>query len=86
MATTLNVRINGPLEDFIAENIGEDGLFENASEYVRHLIREDKARMDNERFAALKAELHRAFSAPESDAKPFDPAAFFERAQQRWRA
>ena len=48
MATTLNVRVNGPLEDFIAENIGADGLYENASEYVRDLIRRDMERRESQ--------------------------------------
>lgn len=67
MATTLNVRINGPLEDFIAENIGESGSYENASEYVRDLIRRDKERVDREAFETLKAELQKAFAAPDSE-------------------
>jgi antitoxin ParD1/3/4 len=71
MATTLNVRITGPLEDFV-------------SEYVRDLIRRDRERVEAERFATLKAELQRAFAAPESDYKPFDPDAFLERARDRW--
>ncbi|OSZ68416.1 addiction module antitoxin [Sphingomonas sp. IBVSS2] len=86
MATTLNVRVNGPLEEFIAENIGQDGLYENASEYVRHLIRQDKERVEQARFEELKAELQRAFSAPDSDARPFDRDAFLERARKRWQA
>lgn len=64
MATTLNVRVNGPLEDFIAENIGANGLYENASEYVRDLIRKDKDRVEQEAFDILKAELQRAFAQP----------------------
>lgn len=61
MATTLNIRVNGPLADFIADNIGNDGLYDNASEHVRHLIRQDKERVGAARFATLKAELQRAF-------------------------
>ena len=64
-AMTLNVRISGALRDHVAENIGDDGLFENVSEYVRDLIRRDHARVQEERFQALKAELTRAFATPE---------------------
>jgi antitoxin ParD1/3/4 len=83
MATVLNVRVNGPLADFIAENIGADGLYENASEYVRDLIRRDKERADKARFDALRSELQQAFAQPDSDARPFDREAFRERARQR---
>jgi Arc/MetJ-type ribon-helix-helix transcriptional regulator len=85
MATTLNVRITGPLEDFVSENIGANGSSENASEYVRDLIRRDRERVEAERFATLQAELQRAFAAPESEYKPFDPDAFLRRARDRWR-
>ena len=84
MATTLNVRVNGPLEHFIAENIGERGSYENASEYVRDLIRKDKERVEREAFEALKSELQRAFSAPDSEAEPFDRDEFLAHARKRW--
>lgn len=62
---TLNVRVHGPLGDFVADNVGEAGLYENVSEYVRDLIRKDKDRTERERFERLKAELGVAFAAPE---------------------
>ncbi|MFN6935610.1 MAG: type II toxin-antitoxin system ParD family antitoxin [Tsuneonella sp.] len=65
MSTTLNVRINGPLEEFVKENIGAFGTYENASEYVRDLIRRDRERVEAEQFATLKAELQRAFATPD---------------------
>lgn len=63
---TLNVRVGGPLGDFVANNIGDNGAYENVSEYVRDLIRRDKERAEAEGFARLKAELTAAFAAPES--------------------
>ncbi len=62
---TLNVRVSGPLKDFVAANVAEAGAFENVSEYVRHLIRSDLERTEQERFERLKAELTLAFSAPD---------------------
>lgn len=59
---TLNVRVSGPLGDFVAANVGADGAYENVSEYVRDLIRRDMAQREAETFARLKAELTRAFS------------------------
>jgi antitoxin ParD1/3/4 len=62
---TLNVRVNGPLGQFVAANVGDDGTYENISEYVRDLIRKDKERAEAAIFDRLKAELGAAFAAPE---------------------
>lgn len=80
---TLNVRVGGELGEFIAENVGEHGLYENVSEYVRDLIRRDKARVEAERFAALKAELQRAFATPDSEFVELDREGFLARALKR---
>jgi len=63
--TTLTVRISGALSDFVAANVGEDGSYENVSEYIRDLIRRDKERVQALAFDRLKAELGLAFAAPE---------------------
>lgn len=68
--TTMTVRISGALSEFVASNVGERGDYENISEYVRDLIRRDKERAEREAFDRLKAELNRAFVAPESSYKP----------------
>jgi antitoxin ParD1/3/4 len=62
---TLNVRVNGPLGQFVAANVGDDGTYENVSEYVRDLIRKDKERVEAVIFERLKAELGSAFAAPD---------------------
>jgi len=62
---TVNVRMNGPLGDFIADNVGEAGTYENVSEYVRDLIRKDKDRAEAVAYERLKAELGVAFAAPD---------------------
>jgi antitoxin ParD1/3/4 len=81
---TINVRVTGALSDFIAENVSADGLYESVSEYVRDLIRRDKVRVEEEAFHALKAELQRAFAAPDSEARPLDRNEVLERARRRW--
>jgi antitoxin ParD1/3/4 len=63
---TLNVRVSGVLSEFVASNVGDEGAYENVSEYVRDLIRRDKERMEADRFERLKAELTAAFAAPEA--------------------
>lgn len=69
---TLNVRISGALSEFVAASVGDHGDYENVSEYVRDLIRRDKARLEAERFTRLKAELTHAFAAPEDSYTALD--------------
>jgi antitoxin ParD1/3/4 len=69
---TLNVRISGALGEFVAANVGDQGAYENVSEYVRDLIRRDKERSEAEQFQRLKAELTRAFAAPEDSYDALD--------------
>ena len=76
---TLNVRISGTLGDFVATNVGNQGAYENVSEYVRDLIRRDKERTEAEQFDRLKAELTRAFAAPQSSYAPLDADAVIAR-------
>ncbi|HZK99241.1 MAG TPA: addiction module antitoxin [Caulobacteraceae bacterium] len=71
-AMTLNVRVTGALGDFVAANVGEDGAYENVSEYVRALIRRDQERAEGAAFERLKAELARAFAAPDSAYETLD--------------
>ena len=72
--TTMTVRLSGPLRDYVAANVGEHGDYENVSEYVRDLIRRDKARKESDAFERLKAELSQAFAATESSYVPLTAA------------
>ena len=47
-ATTMTVRLNETLSDFVAANVGEHGAYDNVSEYVRDLIRRDMERRDGQ--------------------------------------
>ena len=64
---SLNVRITGTLCDFVTKNISNDGQYDNVSEYIRDLIRQDQKRAEQRKFERVKAELQLAFSAPEED-------------------
>jgi len=77
--TTMTVRLSGALSDFVAENVGENGSYENVSEYIRDLIRRDKERASREAFDRLKAELTQAFAAPEKSYKPLSAAEVIAR-------
>lgn len=80
---TMNVRVSGPLGDFVAANVGEGGNYENVSEYVRDLIRRDKQRQEAETFERLKAELRRAYAAPESSYEPLTAKELIARNRAR---
>ncbi len=77
--TTMTVRLGSALGDFVAANVGEDGPYENVSEYVRDLIRRDKERAEREAFERLKAELTHAFAAPETSYRPLTAAEVIAR-------
>jgi putative addiction module CopG family antidote len=79
--TTMTVRLSGALSEFVAANVGENGHYENISEYVRDLIRRDKERTEQEAFVRLKAELTLAFAAPDEDYVPFDAVEIMNRAK-----
>jgi len=64
--TTMTVRLSGELSEFVTNNVNENGSYENISEYIRSLIRDDKKRFEQEAFERLKAELMLAFSTPDS--------------------
>lgn len=77
--TTMTVRISGALSEFVASNVGENGSYENISEYVRDLIRRDKERAEREAFDRLRAELTRGFAAPEASYKRLTAAEVIAR-------
>lgn len=77
--TTMTVRLNETLNDFVTAQVGEHGAYENISEYVRDLIRRDKEHAENEKFERLKTELAHAYAAPESAYKPLTAAEVIAR-------
>ncbi len=77
--TTMTVRVGGALSDFVAANVGDEGSYENVSEYIRDLIRRDKERAEAEAFDRLKAELSHAFAAPDDSYQPLTSAEVIAR-------
>jgi antitoxin ParD1/3/4 len=77
--TTLTVRLSEALNDFVQANVGEDGSYENVSEYIRDLIRRDKEQTEQVAFDRLRAELAHAFAAPESSYTPLTAAEVIAR-------
>ena len=64
--TTMTIRLSGALSDFVSTIVSETGSYENASEYVRDLIRRDKERVERGAFERLRVELQHAFAASDS--------------------
>jgi len=79
--TTMTVRLGGALSDFVAENVSENGSYENESEYIRDLIRRDKEHTEQQLFERLKTELALAFSAPECSYSELTAAEVIKRNQ-----
>ncbi|MCY4394115.1 MAG: addiction module antitoxin [Rhodospirillaceae bacterium] len=79
----MTVRLSGALSDFVAANVGEAGSYENVSEYIRDLIRRDKERSEREAFDRLKAELDRAFAAPDDTFRVLSAADVISRNRAR---
>ncbi len=46
-ATRINARLSQPLAEFVASMVGESGLYETPSEYIRDLIRRDMEQRDS---------------------------------------
>ena len=48
MSERINARLSQPLAEFVDRMVGETGLYETPSEYVRDLIRRDMERRDGQ--------------------------------------
>ncbi|MDR2881845.1 MAG: hypothetical protein LBV29_08115 [Azoarcus sp.] len=48
MSERINARLPQPLAEFVSRMVGETGLYETPSEYVRDLIRRDLERREGE--------------------------------------
>ncbi|GHU45030.1 hypothetical protein AGMMS50289_15080 [Betaproteobacteria bacterium] len=48
MSERINARLSQPLSEFVGRMVGENGLYETPSEYVRDLIRRDMERRDGQ--------------------------------------
>lgn len=63
---SIHVRVGGRLQSHIEQQTGENGLYENASEYIRALIRQDLEGHD-QAWEWLKRHLEPAMRADESE-------------------
>ncbi|EJC83018.1 putative transcriptional regulators containing the CopG/Arc/MetJ DNA-binding domain [Rhizobium leguminosarum bv. trifolii WSM2297] len=63
---SIQVKVSGQLLDQIQQQVGDDGLYENASEYIRALIRCDLQSRD-QAWDMLQKELALAMRAEDSE-------------------
>jgi antitoxin ParD1/3/4 len=63
---SIHVKVGGALQTHIQQQIGEDGLYENASEYIRALIRRDLQSRE-EAWETLQKELSPGMRADDSE-------------------
>ncbi len=72
MAEGVNVRLSGPLREFVDYRIGPKGLYANASEYIRDLVRRDFEHEEGRRWTWLKEQLQPGMEADESEFEALD--------------
>lgn len=78
--TRLNVRVKGPLAEHVEKLVGPHGLYDNQSEYLRDLIRQDMYRQDDD---ALRREIQASYSQlAQGDYKEISAEKLFDEAMQ----
>mgnify|MGYP005801835597 CR=1 FL=1 len=50
MLKSINIRVSGELAEHVNKQISNKGLYENASEYIRDLIRNDLKQNESKKF------------------------------------
>jgi antitoxin ParD1/3/4 len=74
----LNVRVKGPMAEYVERLTGPDGLYENQSEYLRDLIRHDMLNAEVAQMAAVMRESNADISAGRTFESPGDFAKDLE--------
>lgn len=76
--TRLNVRVKGALADHVDGLVGAHGLYENQSEYLRDLIRQDMYQKDSD---ALRREIQSSYAQlSKGDYRQISPQALYDEA------
>lgn len=80
--TRLNVRVKGPLALHVQQRIGDNGLYENPSEYIRDLIRHDMLQEEERKNRSFHQAVMSSMESPTSDLE-YD---FFDKKRQKLKA
>jgi len=76
--TRLNVRVKGPLADHVNRLVGPQGIYDNQSEYLRDLIRQDMYQRDDD---DLRKEIQASYSQlSKGDFREISSQALFDQA------
>lgn len=76
--TRLNVRVKGPLADHVNQLVGPHGVYDNQSEYLRDLIRQDMYQRDDDN---LRKEIQASYSQlSKGDFREISAQALFDEA------
>ncbi len=67
MAEGVNVRFAGELQRFLQTRVGDAGLYNSASEYIRDLVRRDYEQTEKVRWDNLEHELQPGMQADENE-------------------
>ena len=59
----INPRLSRPMAEFVSRMVGEDGLYETSSEYIRDLIRRDMERREDAAQAEFEDRLLQSYQA-----------------------
>ncbi len=81
-----NIRVNEPLANHIEAMCGEDGFYENASEYFRDLARHDFERIEEEKIRRINEVLEPLLGRPVEECEPFDPEKDLEEIERQYLA
>ena len=82
--TRLNVRVKGPLAEHVNNLIGVGGYYENQSEYLRDLIRQDMYQRDQD---MLRREIQTSYAQlSKGEYREVSPAALFDEAMKELEA
>ena len=83
-STNVNVRLSGKLKEHLDNQIADDGLYENASEYVRDLIRHDLQEQEKA-WDWLRSHLEPAILADDSEYLETTPVEIIRDAKARYK-
>ena len=82
MSEGLTVQVPDKLQQFINKQVGPDGLYESADEYMRDLIRRDYQQHESRKWSMLADQLRPGMYARESDFVDFNPEEIIKTAKK----
>ena len=82
----INTRLPEVLARHVNEMCGDDGYYDNASEFVRDLVRQHYEKIEHEKTLRLKSKLAPRINRPLSEFIEVDPEKSIQEFEQRYLA